>query len=100
MTRTSRQPAVVNYVRKPDDDTFRLFAIDVLRVEDGAIAEITMFHGKALDARLRDALIAFTRRAVTVAPGVRRLTRRSGATLVCSATRTIELESRGRTTRG
>ena len=49
LTRTNRQPAVVNYVRKPDDDTFRLFAIDVLRVEDGAIAEITMFHGKALD---------------------------------------------------
>ncbi len=50
LTRANRQPAVVNYVRKPGADEFRLFAIDVLRIEDGLITDITAFFGPALNA--------------------------------------------------
>ena len=31
------------YVRRPGDDRFRPLALDVLRIEDGEIAEITTF---------------------------------------------------------
>lgn len=48
LTRANAQPAVVNYVRTPGSDEFRLFAIDVLRIEDGRIADITGFSGSAL----------------------------------------------------
>jgi RNA polymerase sigma-70 factor, ECF subfamily len=36
-------PAVVNYIRRPGETVYRAFAVDVLRIEDGAIAEITAF---------------------------------------------------------
>lgn len=39
----NRMPAVAGYVRRHDDDTFRAFKLDVLRVEAGEIAEITTF---------------------------------------------------------
>jgi RNA polymerase sigma-70 factor (ECF subfamily) len=42
-TRANRQPAVANYVRKPGEDAFRPLAIDVLRIESGAVAEIVAF---------------------------------------------------------
>ena len=42
-TRANRQPAVAIYVRKPGDDEFRAMALDVLRVEDGEVAEVTTF---------------------------------------------------------
>ena len=42
-TRANRQPAVAAWVRAPGDTTFRALALDVLRIEDGAIAEITTF---------------------------------------------------------
>jgi RNA polymerase sigma-70 factor (ECF subfamily) len=42
-TRVNRMPAAVSYLRKPGDTTFRPFKLDVLRVEDGEIAEITTF---------------------------------------------------------
>jgi RNA polymerase sigma-70 factor (ECF subfamily) len=45
-TRANGQPAVVNYVRRPGETGHRLFAIDVLRVEDGEIAEIVTFSDK------------------------------------------------------
>ncbi|RKQ90645.1 RNA polymerase ECF family sigma subunit [Solirubrobacter pauli] len=48
LTRANRQPAVVNYVRKPGADTYELFAIDVLRIEGGLVTDITAFHGPAL----------------------------------------------------
>jgi RNA polymerase sigma-70 factor, ECF subfamily len=42
-TGANRQPAAAFYVRRPDETVFRAFAIDVLRVEAGRVAEITAF---------------------------------------------------------
>ena len=42
-TRANRQPAAASYLRRPGDSIYRAFKLDVLRVEDGAIAEITTF---------------------------------------------------------
>ena len=41
----NHQPAAISYLRAPGDTLFRAFKIDVLRVEDGRIAEITTFDG-------------------------------------------------------
>lgn len=43
LTRVNMQPAVANYVRGPQDENYRAFALDVLRVEEGAVAEIVTF---------------------------------------------------------
>ena len=40
----NRQPAAACYLRRPGETAFRAFAIDVLRIEDGEIAEITAFE--------------------------------------------------------
>jgi RNA polymerase sigma-70 factor (ECF subfamily) len=48
-TRANRQPAAASYLRRPGETTFHAFKIDVLRVADGRIAEITTF-GSALFA--------------------------------------------------
>ena len=50
-TRANRQPAAAVYMRAPGDDAFRPLAIDVLRVGDGRIAEITAFVLPALFPR-------------------------------------------------
>jgi RNA polymerase sigma-70 factor (ECF subfamily) len=42
-TGANRQPAAASYLRAPGDGVHRAFKLDVLRVEDGAIAEITTF---------------------------------------------------------
>ncbi len=42
-TRANRQPAAANYIRRPGDSTYRALAIDVLRIEDGKVVEITGF---------------------------------------------------------
>jgi RNA polymerase sigma-70 factor (TIGR02960 family) len=42
-TRANRQPAAASYLRRPGDTLYRAFKLDVLRVQDGAIAEITTF---------------------------------------------------------
>ena len=42
-TRANRQPAAASYLRRPGDSVYRAFKLDVLRVQDGAIAEITTF---------------------------------------------------------
>ena len=42
-TSANRMPAAASYLRRPGDTTFRAFKLDVLRIEDGAIAEITTF---------------------------------------------------------
>jgi RNA polymerase sigma-70 factor (TIGR02960 family) len=42
-TSANRMPAAASYLRRPGDTAFRAFKLDVLRVEDGAIAEITTF---------------------------------------------------------
>ena len=42
-TRLNRMPAAASYLRRPGDTVFRPFKLDVLRVEDDRIAEITTF---------------------------------------------------------
>ncbi|GAA1290924.1 RNA polymerase subunit sigma-70 [Saccharothrix xinjiangensis] len=42
-TRANRQPAVANYVREPGGGRFEALALDVLRVEGDAIAEVVTF---------------------------------------------------------
>jgi RNA polymerase sigma-70 factor (TIGR02960 family) len=49
-TQANRMPAAASYLRRPGDSAFRAFKVDVLRVDDGAIAEITTF-GPALFLR-------------------------------------------------
>jgi RNA polymerase sigma-70 factor (TIGR02960 family) len=46
-TMANRMPTAASYLRKPGDSEFRGFKFDVLRIEDGKIAEITTF-GAAL----------------------------------------------------
>ncbi|MEV1172358.1 sigma-70 family RNA polymerase sigma factor [Nonomuraea sp. NPDC049784] len=46
--RANGQPAVASYVRGLDDLAYHAFAIGVLRIEDGHIAEITAFHDTGL----------------------------------------------------
>ncbi len=42
-TRANRQPAAANYYRPPGESQYRASNLDVLRIEDGLIAEITTF---------------------------------------------------------
>jgi RNA polymerase sigma-70 factor (TIGR02960 family) len=42
-TQANRMPTAASYLRRPEDSVFRAFKFDVLRIEDGAIAEITTF---------------------------------------------------------
>ena len=49
-TRANRQPAAASYLRRPGDSVYRAFKLDVLGVEDGAIAEITTFHSDVFAA--------------------------------------------------
>jgi RNA polymerase sigma-70 factor (TIGR02960 family) len=42
-TAVNRMPAAASYLRRPDDPQFRSFKLDVLRIADGSIAEITTF---------------------------------------------------------
>ena len=49
-TRANRQPAAASYLRAPGDSVYRAFKLDVLRVEDGAIAEITTFGSDLFEA--------------------------------------------------
>jgi RNA polymerase sigma-70 factor (ECF subfamily) len=42
-TMANRMPTAASYLRKPGDSVYRAFKFDVLRVEDGRIAEITTF---------------------------------------------------------
>jgi len=44
-TMANRQPAAACYLRKPGESEFRAFAVDVLRIDDGKIVEITSFIG-------------------------------------------------------
>ncbi len=50
VTHGNRQPVVANYYMKPGDDTYRAFALDALRIEDGAVAEIVTFHAHLFEA--------------------------------------------------
>ncbi len=42
-TQANRMPTAASYLRRPGDSVYRAFKFDVLRIEDGAIAEITTF---------------------------------------------------------
>ncbi len=42
-TMANRMPTAASYLRRPGDTEFHAFKFDVLRIEDGAIAEITTF---------------------------------------------------------
>jgi RNA polymerase sigma-70 factor, ECF subfamily len=42
-TRANRQPAAALYTRRPDETEYRASVIDVLRIEDGLIAQIDAF---------------------------------------------------------
>jgi RNA polymerase sigma-70 factor, ECF subfamily len=41
--RANRQPAVAIYLRRPGDSKYRPLSLDVLRIEEGAVAEVTTF---------------------------------------------------------
>ena len=45
VTRANRQPAVACYVRPPGGGAYSPLAIDVLRIADGAVADIVTFDG-------------------------------------------------------
>jgi RNA polymerase sigma-70 factor (ECF subfamily) len=49
-TRANRQPAAANYLRRPGDSRFRAQVLDVLRVEEGRIVEITAFEPHLFEA--------------------------------------------------
>jgi RNA polymerase sigma-70 factor, ECF subfamily len=42
-TRANRQPAAAHYVQRPGDFAYRAQCLDVLRIEDGKVVEITTF---------------------------------------------------------
>jgi RNA polymerase sigma-70 factor (ECF subfamily) len=44
LTRANMQPAVACYRRLPGESAYRPLAIDVLRIEEGQVAEIVTFH--------------------------------------------------------
>ena len=50
VTRANRQPAVACYVQAPGETAYRAFAVGVLGIEDGRIAEMVAFHDPALFA--------------------------------------------------
>lgn len=49
-TGTNRMPTAASYLRRPGDNVFRAFKCDVLRIEDGRIAEITTFGPAPFEA--------------------------------------------------
>jgi RNA polymerase sigma-70 factor (TIGR02960 family) len=49
-TRANRQPTAASYLRAHGDSEFRAFKFDVLRIEGGAIAEITTFDAALFPA--------------------------------------------------
>lgn len=42
-TMANRMPTAASYLRRPGDTEFRAFKFDVLRIENGQVAEITTF---------------------------------------------------------
>ena len=49
-TAANRHPAAACYLRRPGDTVFRAFKLDVLRVEDGQVAETTTFDAALFPA--------------------------------------------------
>jgi hypothetical protein len=63
LTRANLQPAVASYVRRPGDTEWRAMSLDVLRIEEGVVAEIVTFPGdlfprfgfpRTMDAQTRE----------------------------------------------
>jgi RNA polymerase sigma-70 factor (ECF subfamily) len=48
--RANRMPAAASYLRKPGETEWRAFKFDILRCEDGGIAEITTFGAALFEA--------------------------------------------------
>jgi RNA polymerase sigma-70 factor (TIGR02960 family) len=48
--RANRMPAAASYLKRPGDSEFRAFKFDLLRIENGVIAEITTFGYKLFPA--------------------------------------------------
>jgi RNA polymerase sigma-70 factor, ECF subfamily len=46
----NRQPAAANYLRRPGETELRALALDVLRFENGKLAEITVFQAEVFPA--------------------------------------------------
>ena len=46
----NRMPAAASYLRRPGDSQFRAFKLDVMRVEQGLIAEVTTFSAELFPA--------------------------------------------------
>lgn len=55
-TRANRRPALAAYMRPRGEEVFRPFKLDVIRIEEGAIAEMTTFDGRLFDGRLFERL--------------------------------------------
>ncbi len=49
-TRCNNQLAAANYVRAPGEETYERLSIDVLRIEDGQIAEVVTFPESVFDS--------------------------------------------------
>jgi RNA polymerase sigma-70 factor (ECF subfamily) len=49
-TRANRMPTAASYLRAPGDSVFRAFKFDVIRVQNGKIAEITTFGAELFPA--------------------------------------------------
>ncbi|GAB3954159.1 sigma-70 family RNA polymerase sigma factor [Kribbella albertanoniae] len=49
ITSVNRQPTLAAYLRAPGDTVFRPFGLDVFRIEDGLIAELTAFERTDFD---------------------------------------------------
>ena len=49
-TRANRMPTAASYLRAPGDTEWRAFKFDVIRIEDGKIAEITTFDATLFPA--------------------------------------------------
>jgi hypothetical protein len=48
-TAANSQPAVAMYLRRPGSSTYQALTMDVLRIENGLIAEITTFDSEVFD---------------------------------------------------
>jgi ketosteroid isomerase-like protein len=46
----NRMPAAAGYLRRPGDTMFRAFKLDVMRMEAGQIAEVTVFNAELFPA--------------------------------------------------
>jgi RNA polymerase sigma-70 factor (ECF subfamily) len=49
-TAANRQPAAASYIRASGADEYRAFKLDVLRIDDGAIAEVSTFGARLFPA--------------------------------------------------